>query len=67
MGFIRLLLLVALIYLLYRLARKLFPALPKQPPRVKGDAPEKVPPPYDPGQVEDIDYKKVRPKDRNNA
>ncbi|MCK6619306.1 MAG: hypothetical protein HUU32_03765 [Calditrichaceae bacterium] len=67
MGFIRFLLFLALIYLVYRLVRNLFPALPKQPPRVKGDAPEKVPPPYDPGQVEDIDYKEVRPKDRNNA
>lgn len=64
---IRLLLWVALFYLIYRLVRNLFPTPPKHSPGVKGNAPEKVPPPYDPRQVEDIDYQEVRPKNRDNA
>lgn len=39
----------------------------KERPSVKGKPENHIPPPYDPNQVEDIDYKDVKDQDRDNG
>lgn len=64
MGFLRILLFTILIYFVYKLLKNLLKPGGKQRPPVKGKPENHTPPPYDPNQVEDIDYEEVKRKKR---
>ena len=57
---VRLVLYILLGYLLYKLFHSLFGGDGEKRRKVKGEPPRVSPPPYDPSQVEDIEYKEVK-------
>ncbi|RMI14598.1 MAG: hypothetical protein D6681_04985 [Calditrichaeota bacterium] len=69
MSLIRILIWGLLFYFLYRLLRDLFSSRRSRRPTIKSDQTPHMPPPYDPTQVEDIDYQEVedRRKDSDHA
>lgn len=68
MSLLRIVLIVILIYFVYKLLKNfILKSLPKEHPSVKGSPQNHIPPPYDPNQVEDIDYKDVKRKDREDT
>lgn len=68
MSFLRIVLIVILIYLFYKLLKNaIIKSMSKERPPVKGKSGNHIPPPYDPNQVEDIDYKDVKRKDREDG
>lgn len=68
MSLLRIVLIVILIYFVYKLLKNfILRSLPKERPSVKGRSKDHIPPPYDPNQVEDIDYKDVKRKHREDT
>jgi hypothetical protein len=67
MGFLRIILFVILFYFVYKLFKNLLKPAQKRRFFVKGKSQNKIPPPYDPNQVEDIDYEEIKRKDRGNS
>jgi hypothetical protein len=67
MGFLRIILFVILFYFVYKLLKSLLKPAQKRRFSVKGKSQNNIPPPYDPNQVEDIDYEEVRRKERGNS
>jgi hypothetical protein len=67
MGLLRIILYVVLIYLVYKLLKNLLKPAQKQRFSMKGKSQNDTPPPYDPNQVEDIDYEEVKRKNREDA
>ncbi|NIS38076.1 hypothetical protein GWN91_02625 [Candidatus Saccharibacteria bacterium] len=61
MGFLRIVLIILFVYLVYKLLKNLFTPRTNKNTSVKGNSSKTVsPPPYDPDQVEDVDYKEVK-------
>lgn len=67
MGLFRTVLIVLLIYFVYKLLKNFIKPLSKDRPSVNGAPKNHIPPPYDPNQVEDIGYKDVKRKDREDT
>ena len=67
MGLFRTILIVVLVYFVYKLLKNFMKPVTKERPSVKGKPENHIPPPYDPNQVEDIDYKDVKDQDRDNG
>ncbi|MGH1362466.1 MAG: hypothetical protein ACRBF0_02855 [Calditrichia bacterium] len=67
MFLIRVLVIGAFIYYGYRYVKRRFGLQAKKQGNIPGRNSKNVtPPPYDPSQVEDIDYKEVRKKDTSS-
>ena len=59
---LRITLTAIIIYYIFKWVRRILTGGPKQQPRFRGSDIPPAPPPYDPSNVEDIEYKKVKKK-----